>query len=202
MGIDIKIKARIVAFDEAYEMAFAVAQKIISAGYHPDIILAIARGGFPPARFLADFLKEKNMTSLQLEHYNAGAQKSAEVKILDQVGHDLSGKKVLIADDVNDTGETLLKALEHVNNFQPADIRTAVLHEKQNTEYNTDFVGDYLQEWQWLIYQWAAVEDVQEFLAKAEHKFNNKQEAERYLLETYELEVAEKIMDKVWLLLQ
>lgn len=193
-----KMKASIVSLSAAYELAYQVAEKLKASYFKPDIIIAIARGGFPPARFLADFLEVKQLTSIQLQHYSAGAEKSEKVKVLNEIHIDLSSKKVLIADDVNDSGETLEKALEYVKSLRPAAVKTGVLHEKQNTKVNVDFVGEYLQQWQWLIYQWAAVEDVQEFLHKADEKFSSQHEAEAYLQKTYELSVPDEVMKKVW----
>ena len=193
-----KMKASIVSLSKAYELTFQIATKLKAANFKPDLIIAIARGGYPPARFLADFLEVKQLTSLQLQHYAEGAEKSAQVKVLNELNIDLSGKKVLIADDVNDTGDTLVKALDYIRDLKPAAIKTAVLHEKQNTKLNADIVGDYLQEWQWLIYQWAAVEDVHEFIQKADENFSSRQEAEAYLQKVHKLSLPDNVMTKVW----
>ena len=67
---------------------------------------------------------------------------------------------MLVVDDVNDSGETLVAAREHLASLEPADARFAVLHEKSLAHANADFRAEAVEARRWLLYQWALVEDV------------------------------------------
>ena len=51
----------------------------------------------------------------------------AEARIRFPLSVDISGKKVLIIDDVTDTGDTLKLSVNYIQNLSPAEVRTAVL---------------------------------------------------------------------------
>ncbi len=120
--MDEKMRCHLVTVNAVYGLSYRVALKILKSSYNPDVIVAISRGGFVPARFLCDFLNVKDMLSVRVQHYEAGATKlkQASVKYPLPAGIDLRASKVLIVDDVNDTGDSLEVAVEHVSRFQPA----------------------------------------------------------------------------------
>ena len=76
----------------------------------------------------------------------------------------VKGKRVLIVDDVNDTGDTLVVARAHLDEFHPAEVRTAVLHEKATSPVHADYHAAEVLEWRWMIYPWARVEDIGGFI--------------------------------------
>lgn len=194
-----KFTAKIVDLSEVYEMAYKLSGKITdsSLGFHFDIVVGIARGGFPPARLVCDFLNIEILTALQIRHYTGGGKKKEEVEIFDPVDIDLEGMNVLIVDDVNDSGKTLKAAVDHIKTKEAKEIKTAVLHEKENTSMRADFVGDYLTDWKWLIYQWAVTEDLIEFLNDDDMLSAGEEAMRNYLLDKYELEVSKDILEKV-----
>jgi hypoxanthine phosphoribosyltransferase len=112
----------------------------------------------------------------------------------------MEGKKVLLIDDVNDTGKTLHEALKHISSKNPDTIRSAVIHEKQNDLFRADFVGNRLKEWKWLIYQWAATEDVLEFLNKDGMLGSSADEARNHLKKTYDLEIGDDVFQDIMMM--
>ncbi|MDZ7657697.1 phosphoribosyltransferase [Fodinibius sp.] len=189
--------ARIVGLAEVYEMAYKVSKKITESTLNVDAIVGIARGGFPPARLVCDFLNIKTLTAIQIRHYTPGGKAKEEVEITDPIDIDLKGKNVLVVDDVNDSGKTLKVAVDHIKTKGVATVKTAVLHEKENTSLSADFVGAYQTEWKWLIYQWAVTEDLLEFLKKDEMLSADKEEMLQHLSDKYDLDVQKELLDKV-----
>ncbi len=145
------------------DAADALAGQILDSPFQPDSIVAIARGGFMPARFLCDFLHVHKLLSLQVEHYTAGAREKREAAVTGPLSGDVSGEQVLLVDDVNDSGDTLEAARSHVEGFDPAAVRIAVLHEKSTTQCPADFHAEQVQQWRWVLYPWAVTEDVGQF---------------------------------------
>lgn len=189
--------ARIVGFTEAYDMAYKISHKITESSINFDVVAGIARGGFPPARLVCDFLNVEELTAVQIRHYTGGAKEKEEVRVSDPVNIDLEGKNVLIVDDVNDSGETLKAAVNHIKKLKSGEVKTAVLHEKKNTSMKADFVGDYLDDWKWLIYRWAVTEDLIEFLNDDDMLSAGKEEMRQHLSDKYELEISSELLTKV-----
>src|SRR3954470_22562216 len=108
-----------------------LAQTIADDGYEPDIVLSIARGGVFVAGGLAYALNCKNIHLVNVEFYE-GVGKTLDMPVLlpplpNVV--DFSAKRVLVADDVADTGRTL-KLVHDFCAEQAAEVRSAVLYEK------------------------------------------------------------------------
>jgi hypoxanthine phosphoribosyltransferase len=117
-----------------------LAQQVADDGFEPDIVLAIARGGLGLAMGLGYALDVKNLSAVNVEYYT-GVDQRLDVPIMlppTPSAVDLSGLKVLIADDVADTGRTL----EHVRAFladHVAQAKVAVVYEKPRSVIKPDF---------------------------------------------------------------
>ncbi len=125
-----------------------LAAMVADDGYQPDIILAIARGGLFVAGSLGYALSVKNLYVMNVEYYT-GVDERLDVPIalppyLDRV--DLHDSKVLIADDVADTGATLA----YVHDFcetEVAQVRSAVLYEKSPSIIKCEYVWRRTDRW-------------------------------------------------------
>ena len=133
-----------------------LAEAIYVDDWIPDLILGISRGGLLVAGALAYALGVKNTATISVEFYT-GIDERLELPMLlppvpDLV--DLSAARVLIADDVADTGATL----ELVHDFcigRVAETRIAVLYEKSRTTINCEYVWRRTDDW--ITFPWSAL---------------------------------------------
>lgn len=132
-----------------------LARSIADDGYEPDLILSVARGGLLVGAALGYALDVKNAWTMNVEFYTGVDERLDVPMILPPVPDliDLETARVLIADDVADTGETL--AL--VKGFcigKVGEVRCAVLYEKSKTIVTCDYV------WKrtdlWIDFPWSA----------------------------------------------
>jgi hypoxanthine phosphoribosyltransferase len=142
----------LISWSEVQRLCQRLAGLIRESGFRPDLIVAIGRGGYVPARLLCDYLDIMGLTSIKVEHYLAGASKQEETIIRYPLKADIKGLRVLLVDDVNDTGDTLLVATRHLQTFRPADVRTAVVHEKTVSRIAADYFAMRIVRWRWLIH--------------------------------------------------
>ena len=163
-----RVPVRIVEWGEIVDWARGLAEKILDSGYRPTVIVAVARGGYVPARLLADFLDVTNMLSVQSQHW-VEAAKAAEKAILKfPYKVDLSGHRVLLVDDIVDTGDTLLLARDYIEReWKPDEIRIAVLQWISSVaKFKPDYYHLEVRDWTWFQYPWTRLEDTQQFITR------------------------------------
>ncbi len=125
-----------------------LATQVADDGYQPDMILAIARGGLFCAGSLGYALAVKNVYVMNCEYYT-GVGERLEVPVVlppqvDFVDH--RDSKVLIADDVADTGHTL-KLVRDICLSEVAEVRSAVLYEKSHSLVKCEYVWRRTDRW-------------------------------------------------------
>lgn len=136
-----------------------LAQEVADSGFAPDVILTIARGGLALGMGLGYALGVKNLSVINVEFYT-GVDQRLDVPIMlppTPAAIDLSGLKVLIANDVADTGRTL----ELVHQFcegNVAEARTVVIYEKPQSVIKPDYSWRVTE--QWIDFPWSVLPPV------------------------------------------
>jgi hypoxanthine phosphoribosyltransferase len=135
-------------WDDLGNAVEGLAEMIRADGFAPDAVLALARGGLPPAGALAYALGVKNMATLNVEFYTGVDERLDEPLLLPPVP-DLAllrSERLLVVDDVADTGRTLALARDFCAQHGP-EVRTAVLYEKPHSVVRCDFVWRKTERW-------------------------------------------------------
>jgi hypoxanthine phosphoribosyltransferase len=165
-----KYSCVVVDWNYAYDLCRDVSKEIKDGGFMPDIVVGVARGGWYLARVLCDFFLLKDLFSLKMEHWGVTATITgvAEMKygLDDAARQKLREKKVLIADDITDTGDSLKLVVEYVKSLGAKDVKTATLHHKTSSSFIPNFYGELVKEWRWVIYPWSIHEDMMELVEK------------------------------------
>jgi uncharacterized protein len=132
----------------------ALAEQIADDGYRPDIVLAIARGGLLVGGALSYALGVKNTFTVNVEFYTGIDERLPMPIILPPVPElvDLGEARVILADDVADTGQTLALVKSFCSDHV-ADVRAAVLYEKPWSTFSCDYVWRRTD--QWIDFPWS-----------------------------------------------
>jgi len=172
-----------------YGLCRDVADDVKAAEFEPDVVVALARGGWFGGRCLCDFLGLDDLASLKVEHYVGTAAKGEEAQIKYPLADGaVEGKDVLVVDDIADTGQSIQTAAECVRDRNPSSVRTATLQLLQTSDHQPEFVGERLDEWTWVVYPWNFVEDMVELVAGVMEKSDQQGHTEddiRRLLREY-----------------
>ena len=193
-----KLRCEIISWSETERLCRRLADLVRESAYRPDLIIAIGRGGYVPARLLCDYLHMMGLTSIKIEHYLSGSDKQEQAVIRYPLKADISQQRVLLVDDVNDTGDTLDLAIQHLQAFQPAEIRTAVMHHKTVTHFKVDYYARKIVKWRWLIYPWAVYEDVSGFLRRMSPAPDSLEQAQQLLQENYNITISLKRIGEIY----
>lgn len=156
--------------------SFALAKKVYDSGFHPDVMVCLWRGGTPVGLIIDEYLRFKNITTqnivVKAESYiGPGSRKDVVVENVDMFVSELPpDSKVLIVDDIYDTGFTMKKVCEQFAR-RTKNIKTATLYFKPGKHSAGDGPDFYfLDTDRWIVFPHELVGLTEEELShKAEH---------------------------------
>lgn len=135
-----------VTWRQYHALAQTLAATILSANHSPyDRIIAIARGGLSLGLILSDFLQTPISTITTQSYTDIGKQ--GELTITSKLGTSIKGKRVLLVDDIADSGKTFRRSLSYLKRLKPASITTASLFYKPHSTYRPDFFAKKTNAW-------------------------------------------------------
>jgi hypoxanthine phosphoribosyltransferase len=163
-----KIPVKLVTWNDVVDWSKKLARKIVDSGYQPDVIIGIARGGVTPARLLCDYLGVMDLLTIKVEHWveTAGHLEDAIVKYPFTVN--LEKKKVLLVDDICDTGRSIIVSKEYIErNNKPEQLKVATMqYIKPVAKFVPDYYIDEVVDWVWYLYPWNQMEDTINLIKK------------------------------------
>lgn len=132
-----------------------LAQAVVDSGFEVDAVVAIARGGLPVGGAVAYALDTKAVGTLNVEFYTGVDERLAEPTVLPPLLDTaaLAGQRVLVCDDVADTGETLA-LVKRLMESHAGQVRTAVLYAKPHSVIDPDYVWRRTD--RWITFPWSA----------------------------------------------
>ena len=144
----------------------ALAEAVHADGWEPEVILAIARGGLLVAGALGYALGVKNTWTMNVEFYTGVDERLDMPMLLPPVPDlvDFHETRVLIADDVADTGATLGLVKDFCEG-KVAEVRCAVLYEKPRSGARCEYVWRRTD--RWIDFPWSAEAPVTERLLES-----------------------------------
>ncbi len=146
-------------------MCRALAEK--ARPYKADWLVGISRGGLVPVRLLSDRLDISNVSIVRIEFYKTIGETRDFPRVTQPLQVDVKGKRVLLVDDVADTGRSLAVAKEHVKRAGAKEVKIAALHYKPKSMVRPDFYISTTEAW--IIYPWE-VEETKRELKKSGSK--------------------------------
>jgi hypoxanthine phosphoribosyltransferase len=136
-----------------------LAQMVVDSGFMPDVVVAIARGGLPVGAAISYALGTKGVGTMNVEFYTDVDERLPAPIILPPLldTEYMKGLKVLIADDVADTGETLALVKELMAEHA-GEVRTVTLYAKSHSIIEPDYVWKRTD--RWITFPWSALPPV------------------------------------------
>ena len=136
-----------------------LAHEVLASGFEPEVVVAIARGGLLLAGSISYALGVKSCGALNVEFYTGIGEKLPDPIVLPPLLDEssLHGKRVLLVDDVSDSGRTLDMVVQLLK-ASGADVRSIVLYTKPGTMHEPDYT------WRrtplWITFPWSALPPV------------------------------------------
>ncbi|MDY6865308.1 MAG: phosphoribosyltransferase [Halobacteriota archaeon] len=166
MGRPGRYKFIMLDWERVYNLCKWISREVKVEGFKPDVIVAIARGGWFAGLILSDLLSIKDLRSIKIEHWGYTGEITGEARITQDVVGELDGKNVLLVDDITDTGDSMRLALKHLNEMNARSVRTAVLKHKATSTFKPDYIGTEMDDWKWVVFPWNINEDIMNIIEK------------------------------------
>ncbi|ERF55735.1 Xanthine phosphoribosyltransferase [Cutibacterium granulosum] len=132
-----------------------LAQQIADSDFSPEVLVAVARGGMLPGGALTYSLGVKLTDAINVEFYTDVNETLADPILLAPLldTDSIRGRRILVVDDVADSGRTLALVLKLLRGFG-AEVRSAVLYTKPRTVVQPDFSWRTTDKW--IVFPWSA----------------------------------------------
>lgn len=125
-------------WEQMGEYTFKLAEEILETSEKFDRVVALAKGGWTWARTLMDYLGIDEISSVRFKSYQ-GINEAIEPQLIQPLTDSIHGQKVLLFDEVIDTGETVKKASEYLKVMGAKNIKIASLCYKPHSCITPDY---------------------------------------------------------------
>ena len=149
----------IIKFDEYLDTVEKLALTI-SQNYKPTVLVGIMRGAAPIIDILSRILKLPTAYIVIQSYSGSGIEnKQGELifaRDISSIASNIDYERVLLVDDLSDTGLTLNKSIEWLKQYEPVknyikEIKTACLWKKKSSSFTPDFCPVRLNSDPWII---------------------------------------------------
>lgn len=182
-------------WNQTYAMLLSQAEKILQSGFKPDIAVGITKGGWVPARVLSDLLEIPELASVGVKFYLGVAETQNEPVLTQRVSAVVNGKKVLLVDDVADTGKSLQLAKEHVLQQGATEVRIATLYYKPLSVTKPDYYEKETR--RWVVFPWETKETIRKIVGKNRDKGVINVETAKLVKAGLPKQIAERLLKEV-----
>jgi len=159
-----EVEFEIPSWDQIYELLLNLANRVRRNGFKPDVIVGVSRGGWPPARVISDLLENPHLANVTAEFYIGVAETKGKPIITQPVSVSVREKKVLIVDDVADTGESLRLVRAHLEEQGATEVKIATIYYKPWSIMIPDYYEKETSSW--IVFPWERKETVKKVVEK------------------------------------
>jgi hypothetical protein len=169
------------SWEEVQGLCERLAERIREAGCSPDLVVAVSRGGFPVGRILCDLLGVEELASVQVRYYLGPGETGRKPEVVHPLNAEVRGRRVLVADDVADTGHSLAAVRELLSGRGEKELKVATLHYKPWSVFRPDFYVEEVREW--VVYPWEVRETLLKLARRLREEGRGREEVRNRLLE-------------------
>lgn len=164
-------------WSEYHVLTQKLAAAILSHNGTHDGIVAISRGGLTLGHLLSDLLRLP-VSTFAIQSYT-DIQTHGEATVTQTLKEPITGKRILLVDDVADSGKTLLRAIEYLKELGPASIETVTLFYKPHSEFRPDFFAKITKKW--ILFPYEPTEMISLLTGKLEKDGKTKRQIQQFL---------------------
>lgn len=146
-------------WNDMNDLTFEVSQQIYENREKFDRIVTLAKGGWPMTRSLIDFTQIPEVASIGVKFYSGVNERFDEPKIYQDIPISIENERILLFDDVADSGDSLIFTKNHLLENGAETVKTATLFSKPHSKIKPDYSA--AETPAWIIFPFEPVEMVQ-----------------------------------------
>jgi hypoxanthine phosphoribosyltransferase len=158
------LKFEIPTWNQIYSFLLNLAGAVQKSGFEPEVIVGVSRGGCIPARIMSDLLGNLKLANVKAEFYVGVAETRNEPVITQPVSFPVVNKRVLVVDDVADTGKSLNLIKSHLKEQGAVEIKIAAMYSKPWSSVVPDYCEN--ETCLWIVFPWERKETVRKIIEK------------------------------------
>ena len=166
-----------VTWKDYHETAQKLAACILDHSEPFDKIIAISRGGLTLGHLLSDFLRIP-ISTMSIQSYT-DIQTHGEIHITERLRTCIRGQRILLVDDVSDSGKTLVRAIKYLKYLSPKKITSVTMFYKPHSIYRPDFFAR--QTSKWIIFPYEMTETILLVSKQMQHDEKSKAAIQKFL---------------------
>jgi hypoxanthine phosphoribosyltransferase len=155
-------------WNQIYDLLLDLAERIRKDHFKPDIIVGISRGGWPPARILSDLLSNPNLANVRAEFYLGFAETKDEPSLTQPLSMDVFDKRILIVDEVADTGKSLQLVKKHIAGQGAKELKILTVYYKPWSIVKPDYYSKETSDW--VVFPWEIKETIAKILRRSHER--------------------------------
>jgi hypoxanthine phosphoribosyltransferase len=179
-------------WSQIYDYLLLLAQKVQSAAFMPDVVVGVCRGGLIPARILVDLLEARQLATIQVEFYIGLGETKEQPSLKQALALPVVGKRVLLVDDIADSGKTLQYATGYLRDQGATEIKTLTIYYKACSIVKPDF---YEKETDcWVVFPWEAKETLRKIVCRQAGKRQQSHEVAKLVKAGLPMHLTERLL--------
>lgn len=150
---------------QIFKLSYKLGKKIKESGFKPDCLLGVSRGGLCITRILSDYLDVEDVRIIGVIYYKRIKTTKTKPKLVQDLDvKSLKKKKLLLIDDVADTGGSLVFIVNLLKRRGIKNFKIATIHHKPWSRFKPDYFVAEADKW--IIYPWEVGETINSIMKK------------------------------------
>jgi hypothetical protein len=135
------------SWEQFYWLCLELADRVKNSGYVPELMVGIIRGGLVPLRILSDEFDNVDLATMRIVFYEDVKKTMTEPKIIQKPAVPLKDRRILIVDDVADTGSSLIVANDFLMENGAKEVKVATVYYKPWSKFRPDYFVKTTEKW-------------------------------------------------------
>lgn len=154
------VELKVVSWNDVMTHLLHIVESMGKDGFKPDVVVGIMRGGVIAARLIGDLLGVDSISLMEIKFYKGIGEQRERPEVTQPLTINVEGKRVLVIDDIADSGNTMKTAIDYIREMKPLQVKTATLLLKPWTSFRPDYYGG--ETTMWIVFPWELGETIRE----------------------------------------
>lgn len=157
------------SWESIFSQSVKLAAKLEAGKGDFDCIVGVSRGGLVLTRLISDLLEIQDVMITRSEYYTDVGKRRERPEITQPIHGKISGRRVLLLDDVADTGESLIEIVRYLKSKKPKELTVATLYIKPWSKVLPDYFVSRTDAW--IIFPWERLEAIRSLARNGTREF-------------------------------